>query len=445
MTFFLRGNQRGSALVIALVVAAAIGGGITVYMTNQGSLQKSVGTLNSQKDSMIGIDKMRTIANYLVSSNMVICKQSPFTGSMDSYRCRWTGLQLIDGSLQNVAPAKLGLDQGSFDADGFLVFNVDSSIVNTPSSGGQPTIQYKGKIGFKLYDGQTDSLDLAESLGKIPLSVLISDNDRAFVLIKVVVENQNTNSPAASKIMTEYFSTRRPIAIPKVTVNVATCKRSCEIAVGKNDNPACRGDQNYTYTPTVPVNATTKNLGPGVLYDMKVQKDIKLDQALFPGVFPPSTIVNAMPGKDYLMPTEQVAWTDTVTCYSRNETVKRQLYKSQATLKCWWSDEPQSSWSVEKCDSNNGQSESQHFVNSGTITYNVDVSPIKTSINQFTAAYKAANGTDMVPMNFQVPAADQNTSLSKMEPARSVKMIVTNANFQMKIDTTTEIQEIPTH
>jgi hypothetical protein len=448
MYYFLRGNQRGSAFIFALIVAAAVGVGITFYMSTQDNMQKSIRVLNSQKDSLIGIDKMRTIANYLISSNMVICKQGAFTGSTDTYRCRWTGLQLINGTLQTILPQKLGLDEGSFDEQGFLVFNVDSSIINDSDSNGAQAIKFKGKIGLKLYDAFTDSLQLSESLGKIPLKVLKSDNDRAFVLIKVIVEVQNSSVGSAenkNKEIIEYFSTRRPIAIPKVTVNVATCKRSCEVSVGKNDNPACRGDQNYTYTPSVPVSATTVNLGPGVLYEMQVQKDIKLDQTLFPGVFPAPSVVNAMPGKDYLMPMEKVTWTDTVTCYSRNETIKRQLMVSQATGKCWWSDEPQSSWSVEKCNAEESQ-ENQHFVNSGTITYNIDVSPIKLDqVEQFIASFMSSNGSDKISMNYVIPANYKNTSLSKMEPARSVRLIVTDSTFQTKVDTTTEIQEIPTH
>lgn len=439
MNFKDLNNQRGSGMIVALVVAAAIGGGVTLYMRSMGKINKSIQTLNSQNQSLVAIDKLRTIGSYLISSNTVICKQGAFTGQTEGYRCKWTGKQLVDGSLSDISKSKFGLDNGTYSDNGFLTFNVDSSkIITSKELADNGIANFKGKIGFKLYDVLDDQLGLAPKLGRIPLENLIADNDRSIVLIKVDVDyKDNRGSQDQQTTATEYFSTRRPIAIPKMIINQANCKRACEVSVGRNDNPACRGDQNFRYSKEVAVNAKTENLGPGVLYELKVQKEVKLDPNLFPNTPAPAPeLVDAMPGRDYLLPGESIDWTDNMTCLDAKEVVT--IYRRGGS--CFKASGEQVSC-AELDDANN-----QHFVNAGTVTYNVDVSPY--ALNQYSkviAEIKKQSPDGQVPMNYKVSEAYKNKNISKIEPARSVRRIVTSGEFPTKMDTTTQIIVIPTH
>lgn len=432
-------GQRGSAMIIALVVAAAVGGGVTIYMRSMGKISKSIQTLNSQNQSIVAIDKLRTLGSYLVSSNTVICKQGAFTGQTEGYRCKWTGKQLVDGSLTDISKSKFGFDDGTYTDNGFLTFKVDSSkIISAKELKDNGIASFKGRISFKLYNVLDDKLGLAPKLGRIPLNNLIADNDRSIVLIKVDVdykENQGPQTKDAS--VTEYFSTRRPIAIPKMIINQANCKRTCEVSVGRNDSPACRGDQNFRYSKEVAVNATTENLGPGVLYELKVQKEVTLDRRLFPTTPAPAPVlVDAMPGRDYLLPGESIDWTDNMTCLDAKEVVT--IYRRGGS--CFKASGEQVSC-AEIDDANN-----QHFVNAGTVTYNVDVSPYALSkYSQVIAEIKKSSPDGQVPMNYKVSESYRNKNISKIEPARSVRRIVTSGEFPTKMDTTTQIIQIPTH
>ncbi len=432
-------NERGSGMIVALAVAAAIGGGLVVYMRSMGKINKTVQTLNSQNESLVAIDKLRTIGSYLVSSNTVICKQGTFIGQSEGYRCKWTGKQLIDGSLTDVSKAKFGFDEGSYTANGFLTFKVDSSkLLTNEEMKNQGITNFKGTIGFKLYNSEEDQLGIADKLGRIPLNNLIADNDRSVVLIKVDVDYKDTSSKAPrDTAYTEYFSTRRPIAIPRLIINQANCKRTCEISVGRNDSPACRGDQNFRYSKEVAVNAKTENLGPGVLYELKVQKEVQLDRRIFPTTpVPAPTLVDAMPGRDYLLPGESIDWTDNMICLEAKEVVP--VYRLGSA--CY------SDLSFSKQVPCNDDATNQHFVNAGTVSYKVDVSPYQTDkYHQVMAEIKKSSSDGQVPMNFKVPEKFKNNGLSRIEPARSVRRIVTSGEFPTKMDTTTQIIQIPTH
>jgi len=207
--------------------------------------------------------------------------------------------------------------------------------------------------------------------------------------------------------------------------------------VGRNDSPACRGDQNFRYSKEVAVNAKTENLGPGVLYELKVQKEIQLDRKLFPTTPAPApTLVDAMPGRDYLLPGESIDWTDNMLCLDAKEVVP--VYRLRGI--CY------SDVSFSKQVPCNDDATNQHFVNAGTVAYKVDVSPYQTNqYHQVIAEIKKTSPDGQVPMNFKVPEKFKNKGLSRIEPARTVRRIVTTGEFPTKMDTTTQIIQIPTH
>jgi hypothetical protein len=438
----LKLNQQGSAMVIGLVVAAALGGGITYYMSTMKKLSSSVKSFNSEKDSFLAVSKLRTFGSYLISTNAIVCKQTPFAAQTEGYRCMWTGKQLVDAQIKTISEEKLGLYEQTYEDNGFLTFNVDSTKFATAEDlNDMGILSFKGKIGFKLYDSQSDQMKLASKLARVPVRNLMADNDRSVVLIKIDIEYNKKNSAPGSKLntVTEYFSTRRPIAIPQMTFDIAACKNSCESASTRNDNPACRGDQNFKFSPEARILARTKNLGPGVLYKLVLQKEVIIDKTLFPNAIDPAkAAVNALPGKDYLLPGEDVEWPDVVECLNKKETVQVRRVTSIRTgvVTCYVAN------AVVDCakyeDSGN-----QHFSSGGKVLYKIDVSPY--DLNKFDQVQ--ASLPDGISMDYIFSSALSNSgNISVIEPARiATKISVVTGQLPVKVDVSTQIIEIATH
>lgn len=444
MNIKLKLNQQGSAMVIGLVVAAALGGGITYYMSTMKKLSSSVKSFNSEKDSLLAVSKLRTFGSYLISTNAIVCKQTPFAGAdaaqAKGYRCMWTGKQLVDAQLKNISYEKLGLYEQTYSDNGFLTFNVDSTKFATAEDlSDMGILSFKGKIGFKLYDAQSDQMGLASKLGRIPVENLMADNDRSVVLIKIDIEYNKKNSVPGSKLntVTEYFSIRRPIAIPEMTINSIACKKSCEVATTTNNNPACRGDQNFKHSPDGVIAASTKNLGPGVLYNLVFERKVFIDKKLFPNaVDQVKQAVNGMPNIDYLLPGESVVWGDRVDC-PQKEPVIRYTSRRTGQVTCTVNSV------VVNCalytDVGN-----QHFNGGSRVVYKIDVSPfditkyelVKTSLDQ-----TSPNG---VTMDYTFNSTFANIgNISNIEPARIAKEIQPQSGALPFV--AAEIQEIATH
>lgn len=433
---YAKNNQRGSAMLVGLALATALGGGLVFYMKSMSKQNKEVASLSSHNASHVSVEKIRTLGSFLVSSNSIICKQGTFIGQNQGYRCKWTGKQLYEGSLVEIAQNKVGLSNEKYDEDGFLTFDIDSQNLKDNQQG---EVSIQGKLGFKLYDAEKDTLNIAAKVGAIPVTSLLSDNDKAIVLMKVEVSYKTAEGPGTpSRLVSikEFFSTRRPIAIPKMTINQANCKKSCETSVTVNDNPSCRGDQNFKNSPEVILNAYTENLGPGVLYEFKVVKQVTLDKSIFPNTEnPPAEVVDAMPGRDYLLPGEKVAWADSMTCLEAKRV--QNIYVRNGVC---FSD---SSLSIRVPCSN--ESNNQHFVNAGSVSFKVDISPYKMgTFNSFKNELNN-NFPQGVPLNYQIPDAHKAAPMAKVEPARTVNAIITSGEFPTKMETSTRFIVIPTH
>lgn len=436
-------QENGSATIVALLVATVLGGGIVAYMQSMKTIQSGVKTLSNVEESNLASDKLKTLANYLISTNMVICKQGPFMNESEGYKCKWSGKQLIDGSLANVPQSKLGLERESYDKDGFLTFNVNTSKLKSNAKAEAAT-PIKGTIAFKLYDAQSDKLNLSGKLGKIALSNLMSDNDRAFVLIKVeAMFKEGIGKDSKTKTLTEFFSTRRPTAVPKLDIDPINCVLSCEVSVSRNEHPGCLGDQNFNNAKETKVNAVLKNLGPGVLYGLKLEKEILVNKKVFENMVPPKLDpIEVMQGKDYLLPGESVEWTDTVPCFDRKDEVRRVVTYDQngvvRGIDCFKKDNGQSI----VCPDDSGE---QRSVNAGTINYKVDVSPYKHSQYQtLEAEIRKKFSDDNIPFNWAVPDAYKSSSRSTMEPARTLTKLSVSGDINSKEvnEMSTEVQVI---
>jgi hypothetical protein len=461
--FRLIRNQQGNATMFITMVSLVLGASVITIMDKGKEVTKVMNEAGRIEEGKFALDKLKAMSNFMISSNLIVCKEDPFTGDTEGFKCKWTGFQTAGGDLKRLEKSKLGLDNGRYDEKGFLVFEVDTSRLVDPeemADGENYEItNLKGEIGFKLYDLEGDTLDIAKNFGSIPLNNLKADADRTAILVKskVVYQNQfmiktvvnedgstsRVKGEARKKELKSYFGVRRPIAIPQVTINEAKCKMACESAMTINDSPSCRGEQSADAGEEVGLYATTRNLGPGVLYKLKMAKHIKYNEDLLPNVGNPEPVaVDAMPGKDYLLPGEEIQWTDSVQCHTIQtqvtQTVRRSTWATDANGNPACLDGN----TIVTCPT--GSTEiSQHSEPAGTISYKLDISQVPTDWTLDTMRLRL--GDRQWSFNRRVPSEHRVTSVARIEPARIVTTIAENGDIPMEQETQTVIEYIPTH
>lgn len=356
-------NERGNTLVLLLVAGAIAGGIATLTVLDRKGLDITKEGIK-REESLAALDKLKAMAMFAVSSNLIICKSDAFeaerkkfegTGKMDLYknRCKWSGFQYVNGKSEAITKEKIGfsnmryigfengkpdLSKKSHPDFGSLAFDVDTLKKENSKQGVEGSAskaRLKGTVSFKLYDfSKQDPLNIGDNLGRLNLRNAAADQDMTAVLIKVETVydggNARNGKEGIQKKVASYMAVRRPIAIPRITINPAECKMGCSSSIGQNDNPECRSEQSFDNVGAVELTGSLTNLGPGVIYELRLAKDIVYDSRFHPDKeSPPTTSVDALGEKDYLLPGETVAWTDsmecenvktnvTVTCTTRN-------------------------------------------------------------------------------------------------------------------------------
>jgi len=437
-------NQRGNTALIA-IMGLAIAGGVLTLSQQSKKVQKVSKEVMKRSEGEIIVDKMRALSSFLVANNVIICKQGLFKEyekflvnsdpSSESYesdnaqvfkeygsRCKWTGQQITNGvseslNLSNVKFSNeryFGFDEQGQVIEKFrkhkdfgaLVYDVDTvALFKGQNSDGvnQENIEpVRGKISFKLYDfsAGNDTLGIAERIGVESLSQTVADGDHFAVLIKAEatynrIFKQNDSGEKEIKkdeVIERYFAIRRPLAMPRIEINQAVCKSGCDSSLSINNNPECRGSQAFDNIGEVKLTGTLYNPGPGTIYALAVEKNIKYDKKLHPNkVDPDAQSIDLLGDKDYLLPGESVEWVDSIVCETFKTTVNQTIRCSNWRVNaagnpmCWDSDgnvvDP-----VE--DASSDSSISQHREPSGQVTYKLEAGSddlIKNPIGTLTA------------------------------------------------------------
>lgn len=342
-------NEKGNTLVLLLVAGAIAGGIATLTVLDRKGMDITKEGIK-REESLAALDKLKALAMFAVSSNLIICKSDAFeaekkkfegSGKMNLYknRCKWSGFQYVNGKSEAISKERIGFSNMRYigfengDADmskkkhpdfGALAFDVDTlkDKNSEQENSAKNTARLKGTVSFKLYDfSKKDPLNIADNLGRLNLRNAAADQDMTAVLIKVETVYDNGKGRAGKesvkKKVASYMAVRRPIAIPKITINPAECKMGCSSSIGQNDNPECRSEQSFDNVGAVELTGSLTNLGPGVIYELRLAKDIVYDPRFHPNKkSPPTTSVDALGEKDYLLPGETVAWTDSMECES---------------------------------------------------------------------------------------------------------------------------------
>lgn len=440
----LNAKGQGAVLLVTVVVAVA-GTAMTFLMSNNKSTQNEVTKNNQRVEGQILVDKLKTLASYLVSSNIIICKEKPFSGSTEGKRCAWSGVTYSKGQSDTIHKSRVGFDEGYFDKKGFLVFNVDTSKIvkdDELQTEEYELVGIKGKLAFKLYDFASDELKIAKSFGGIPVEFLNSDMDRTIVLVRVEVnvgekfqrkesiDDNGKRSVTRKKLggftIKNYFGIRRPIAIPLVAVSTPSCAAGCRPGLSLDDSSVCRSNESFTFSDKVEVKGTITNKGPGVLYDLVLEKQVSLNSKLYPGVSNPKyTAVDVLASspQGYLLPGQTATWTDSVKC---------RTYQTQSAVRCRENDRQCLAAAAKRA---NKKTISQHSTGGGQINYKLN----------FPTINKAAIKSDKLGFEVDMKPLITSSTLSRIEPLRVATKVEQVKGIPVREENSVNIIVIPTH
>lgn len=398
--FSLIKNQRGNTMIIA-AMGLAIAGGVMMVSQQNLKVQKAERELVKRAEGEVIVDKLRALASFLVANNVIICKQGIFDQhlkhadlvntdpSSDTYaqdndqvfkdyghRCMWTGKQVTNGVAEDIGLEDVKFsnmryfgfkEDGSIDPKlrdhkdfGALIFDVDTAGLINNSATNTEIEPLRGLLSFKLYDfsAKSDTLGLRERIGIESIAQSAADDDHFAVLIKAEAtynrvfgfeENKEGKEGEEAKRYVKkderierYFAIRRPIAIAKIDIDTPECQTACDSSLSSNNNPECRGPMGFDNVAEVQLTGRVTNQGPGVLYNLKLEKSIEYDKALYPNRENPEPKgIYVMGNKDYLLPGETVEWSDSIVCEvfktTRNETIRCSTWRTNAAGNpmCW--------------------------------------------------------------------------------------------------------------
>lgn len=379
MTKF-RLNQRGNASIAMIAVGVALTAGTVGLLNSIGQKTELKTGFKQLENGRLMIDKVKTLGNFLVSNGAIACKEQPFASQTDGYLCEWTGRQLAGGKLKKIEPETLGLTLGGYDDKGFLQMDVDfSKLFKDEEENTSQVVDIEGKVSFKLYNPEVDKdpWNLKGKLGSIPEVYRHSDKDNSFVIMQVQVRKKKPRDEEEAKagglMLKGFFAVRRPLAVAAIELDDAVCKTACDAAQTYNDNPACRGEQKSDgELEEVELKAVTTNQGPGILYDLDLEKSVEFDKKFFKTdrKGKPQEI-DALPDKDYLLPGESVQWADSVKCRTYASTTTRTITQSRARGTCREGSRPV------PCPTSGAQNSTtlnQHSEPGGEVKYGLDIS-----------------------------------------------------------------------
>ncbi len=234
----------------------------------------------------------KNLAAYLISNNLILCREGGWTGFGANQRCRWGGHK----HTPELFPKDFNLSNQRYGANGELVFDYAFE------SGGVST---KTDLKFQLVDWDK-SEELRHLLGEIPVEHSIVDDDWTFVHFR---------ASTARPFQSPYFrqgAMRRPVGWPVVSANslVGLCSLQCAAATSQNPSPICAGPQVAPPGLTITFHFTIRNLGPGPIYQLTFEREFQPYKNYFAKKTFAPVEVDFMGGEEVIMPGEEFTVTD---------------------------------------------------------------------------------------------------------------------------------------
>lgn len=306
-------NDRGMVAIISSIVVLGIVVGMSMNVFNSTTLFNKI-KFEEAKDAHLEVvkDKLTKMAGFLVSQNIILCKQSEW-GGQPGETCKWNNFP-VSGS-KPYLPEDFYLTNKGLDSSNHLVFDLNVNQVLKLSSASSESIQ--GELSkLKFY------LKSSKDLGVDAVGELDNSGDSEFL---VVVEGELKYKFLGKNKTQKFISAyRRPVPITIVTSHGnATCSQRCDVSLTQNPNRQCRSISYLDKDTATQVQMVTKNLGPGVLYDIEYDKKVSINNNFSQSTSIEESNQVQIPVGNMLLPRETRTWGDVVSCNFTEKTITK--------------------------------------------------------------------------------------------------------------------------
>lgn len=358
----MKKNQSGFALGFAVLVLAAIAGGSffifkkleTSNRTAQGEIKNERGRVETQKILGLG--------GFLVSNNLILCKQGKWGNGVYNNQCKWMGQQKD----KNYEPSDFGLKNLRYENDGDLVFDLVQD---------DKSFKYKSSISFRLIDSNSNE-SLKKTLGTISPEVQFIDKDHYVVMTKASVDMPDIGGRVDQVDGLGAF--KRPIAIPSINIRGSSCLSQCNTSLSEHINPACRGEFTIDVDTMTDIEIVTHNEGPGVLYALDYERQVVFNNNVS-NVQAPANTKASLPIDGFVPANTTIQWADRVPCatFVKNVT-KRVTNRGLAG------------------QTTSSEKVSQHSEPAGSVVYKLDAASPLSNIEPFRLNEKIVKEGDVI-------------------------------------------------
>ncbi len=260
--------------------------------------------LTALKDAELVNQRALTLASFLVSTNLVLCKPEGWS-SIDSRKpkCVWGGQYQKPA----VEPPDLQLHSIQYRKDGSTTLTYSAKIDVEDAKATNTT------ISFSLED-LSKSPDLRKVVGDNAEYAAASDVDKDPFLVVIKVETEY----ASDKVATLLGGIRRPITSPRLELEAQTaCALACIGGVTENPFVECRGPQEIPKNSQSAVPVNIYNGGPGAIFSLQVRRHTRFVDKYY-GNRPDEVVFLRMLGGDgldeVLLPGDTRQVTTSVEC-----------------------------------------------------------------------------------------------------------------------------------
>jgi hypothetical protein len=300
-------GQSGSSLTLALGFAAFVG------FFSLGIIEMSERVLLDRRSEVAQLDaqyaneRALTMAGYLISNNLIICRNAN-ANSPD--RCEWAGQYHLPNPLPE---NQFGLSKASVDSKGALSTVLDipdrvSGIRMKPTS-----LKFQLSNFGKDLNANSKALEL---VGRVPNEAATNDDDWWIVIVEAATEYKEGNGQ--TKKLTTIGGIRRPLGSPILDVaGSPTCQFSCKAGDTVSPNPDCKGPQIVLpIHKDVDLDLVLLNLGPGALISTAYERTVTYEPTFYPSMTGP--VISAVPilaaTEKPLMPLQKKLMKDKFVC-----------------------------------------------------------------------------------------------------------------------------------
>lgn len=358
----MKNNQSGFALGFAVFVLAAItGGSFFIFKKLETSNRTAQNEIKNER-GRVETQKLLGLAGFLVSNNLILCKQGKWANGVYNNQCKWMGQQKD----KNYEPSDFGLKNLRYENDGDLVFDIVQD---------DKSFKYSSTIRFRLIDSDSNE-SLKKAIGATSPEVQFIDKDHFVVMTKASVDMPDLGGRMDQVDGLGAF--KRPIAIPNINIRGSSCLSQCNTSLSEHINPACRGEFTINVDTMTDIEIVTHNEGPGVLYALDYEREVVFNDSVS-GIEVPSNTKASLPIDGFVPANTTIQWADRVPCATFVKNVsQRVLNRSRMGT------------------TSITETVSQHSEPAGTVVYKLDAASPLSNIEPFRLNEKIVKEGDVI-------------------------------------------------